>query len=244
MATILVIRGEDDFSQRLRVAGFEVDNLKLIGTKPVEDLSELRDRLAKLTEYDGIFFTSPVAAEIFVRERSNSNGFCGSVYSLGQRARYILESAGMTVKPSADSNTADEMLAALGDGEFAGKRFLFIRGERSLRTIPETLSGLSEIDEVAVYRTETPEIGKDKIEAVRSRLIKGEIDRVCFFSPSGVERFAELFGDAAKKVRATAIGATTAQAAEQAGLKVGLVSPKATADEFAEALIEHIKNIE
>jgi len=244
MTAILVIRSEDDFSQRLRDAGFDVDNLKLIETKPIEDLSELRDRLTRLKEYDGIFLTSPVAAEIFIREQNGSNRFSGRVYALGQRAIQMLEAAGMNVKSSADLHTADEMIAAFGKDEFARKRFLFIRGERSLRTIPESLSGIAEIDEVAVYKTESPEISEDKIESVKSRLTGGEIDYLSFFSPSGVERFAKLFDDAATKVKAAAIGTTTAKAAEGAGFTVDLVSPKASADEFATALIEHINNIE
>src|ERR1044071_3429532 len=109
MARILLIRCEDNFTQQLRQAGIDVINLELIETKPVEDLSEFRNRLAKLSDYDGIFFTSPVAAEIFVRERNDSNGFHGSVYALGQRARNVLESAGVNVKSSAEPNTAEEM---------------------------------------------------------------------------------------------------------------------------------------
>ena len=243
MVTILVIRSEDSFSRRLREAGSEVINLELIQTKQIEDLLDLRDRFATLNEYDGIFFTSPVAAEIFLRVRNDSNGFTGNVYALGQRAADVLQSAGVSVKSSSNSNTADEMLAAFGKDEFAGKRFLFVRGEKSLRTIPESLGDIAEIEEVAVYRTETPKIGKDRVDSLSSQLTRSEIQYVCFFSPSGVERFAELFGDAVKIVRAAAIGTTTAQAAREAGFSVDLVSPKASADEFAKTLIEHIKNI-
>jgi uroporphyrinogen-III synthase len=244
MATILVIRTEDSFSQQLRQAGYDVVNLELIETKPIEDLSEFRDKLAKLNDYDGIFFTSPVAAEIFVKERRNSNGFSGNVYALGQRARSVLASAGIRTKLFAGSNTAEELLSAFGKGEFAGKRFLFIRGERSLRTIPESLSDIAEIDEIAVYKTETPEISDDKLGDLRSRLTKGEIGSVCFFSPSGVERFAQLFGDAVNVVNAAVIGTTTEQAARRAGFNVSVVAPKANASEFAKSLIEHLKNIE
>ena len=242
--TILVIRGEDSFSQQLRQAGFDVINLELIETQPLDDLSYLRNSLAKLNEYDGVFFTSPVAAEIFVSERNDSNGFNGNVYALGERARHVLESAGINVRSSAGSNTAEEMLVAFGKDEFAGKRFLFVRGERSLRTIPETLTGVAEIDEVAVYKTETPEISEDDLRVVSSRLTKGEIAYVCFFSPSGVERFSALFNDAAARVKTAVIGTTTAQAARQVGFQADLVSPKAGADEFAKVLIKHIKNIE
>jgi uroporphyrinogen-III synthase len=243
MATILVIRADDSFSQLLRESGHDVENLELIKTRPVEDLSEIRDRLARSAEYDGIFFTSPIAAEIFTRERNDSNRFHGRVYALGQRARDVLETAGIKVSWSAGSNTAEEMLAAIGNDEFAGKRFLFIRGERSLRTIPDLLRDVATIEEVVVYITEMLRIDQDRIDSIYSRLTYGEIDYVCFFSPSGIGRFAELFNEASTIPKVAAIGTTTAQAASQAGYNVELVSPKATADEFAKALIEHINDI-
>jgi len=242
MTRILVIRNDDKFSSALREAGFDVVNLELIQTQPLEDLTELRSKLAKLAEYDGLFFTSPVAAEIFVKERNGSNGFYGNVYALGRRAQTILQSAGMNAKPATAANTAEEMLNRLGNGEFAGKRYLFVRGEKSLRTIPEKLSGIATIEEVAVYRTEPAVIDDKIIESFRSRLEQSQFNLVCFFSPSGVERFAELFGQTSRYVKAAAIGTTTADAADKAGLNVFFVSPRSNAEDFARGLIEHIKN--
>ncbi|HEY2865863.1 MAG TPA: uroporphyrinogen-III synthase [Pyrinomonadaceae bacterium] len=244
MATILVIRNDDKFSSTLREAGFNVVNLELIKTRPLEDLSELRDKLSNLREYDGIFFTSPVAAEIFVKVRNGSNSFHGSVYALGGRALQVLESAGLRVKSAIDANTADEMLTEFGSAEFEGRRYLFVRGEKSLRTIPDVLKNLAAVDEVAVYKTESPEIDAAKVDGLRSRILEGEIDLVCFFSPSGVERFAELLGDTARDKRCAAIGKTTADAAQQAGFNVEFISPRSNADDFARGLIGHVKSIE
>lgn len=189
MTSILVIRKDDRFSSTLREAEFDVVNFELIETKPLNDLSTLRAKLAKLSEYDGLFFTSPVAAEIFINERKDSNGFHGAVYVLGRRAQSVLNSSGLDLKSSVDANTAEEMLSEFGDDEFAGRRFLFVRGETSLRTIPESLSGRAVIDEVAVYRTEAKEVDPKALANVRSALERGEFDLVCFFSPSAVERF-------------------------------------------------------
>jgi uroporphyrinogen-III synthase len=244
MTAILVIRGHDKFSSTLREAGFEVINLELIETKPLEDLSELRVKLSELGEYDAIFFTSPVAARVFVREREGSNGFHGNIYALGQRSRDVLSAVGLEVSFDAEANTVEELLNRLGKDEFAGKRLLFVRGEASMRTIPESLGGIARIDEVAVYETEKSNVDEAAIENVRSRLMKGEVKFICFFSPSGVERFAELFGSAATSIKATAIGTTTAMATQKAGFKTDYISPRSNADDFARGLIEHIKNIE
>ena len=244
MVTILVIRKDDRFSSTLREAGFDVVNLELVKTKPLNDLSTLREKLATLSQYDGLFFTSPVAAEIFVSERKGSNGFHGGVYVLGRRAQSVLESSGLDLKSSVHANTAEEMVSEFGEDEFAGKRFLFVRGETSLRTIPELLSGRAIVDEVAVYSTEALEIDARKFDKIRSRLSSGDFDIICFFSPSGVERFAELVGVVAGNVKTAAIGTTTAGAAKQAGFKVDFISLRSNADDFASGLIEHIENIE
>ena len=244
MTNILVIRKDDRFSTSLREAGFNVVNIELIETRPLEDLSELRDKLAKLSEYDGLFFTSPIAAEIFVNERNGSNGFYGGVYALGGRAAAVLKSAGLEVRSPLTANSAEEMLSGISRDELQGKRFLFVCGDKSLRTIPNTLSDIAVVDEVAVYKTEPTVIYDETIHSFRSRLVNGDFELACFFSPSGVLRFAELFGDAAQNVNSAVIGSTTADAATQAGLKIKFISPRSNADDFARGLIEHIKNIE
>jgi len=244
MATILVIRSDDEFSSVLRHAGFDVINLELIETKPLEDLSELREKIVGLREYDGVFFTSPVAAEIFVKERNGSNGFHGNVYALGQRAQDVLTAAGLKIRVPSHANTADEMLKEFGEKEFEGKRLLFVRGEKSLRTIPNSLGGIAEIDEVAVYKTEKAELNEVTVKDVGSRLTNGEIKFVCFFSPSGINRFAELFSDVTSNIRGAAIGTTTADAGRQSGINVEFISTRSNSDDFACGLIEHIKNIE
>jgi uroporphyrinogen-III synthase len=242
MTTILVTRNDDKFSSALREARFDVVNLELIETKPLLDKSELRGKLARLRDYDGVFFTSPVAAEIFVKERNGSNGFYGAIYALGRRAQNVLVSAGLEVRSAAAANTAEEMLDRFGNDEFAGKRYLFVRGEKSLRTIPEKLSDIASVDEVAVYKTEPAIVDEKTIESLISQFEQSQFDVVCFFSPSGVGRFAELFSEAAHSVKAAAIGTTTANAASEAGLEVVFVSPRSNADDFARGLIEHIKH--
>jgi len=242
MTSILVIRSDDKFSSTLREVGFDVINLELIETRPLDDLAELRVKLSKLSEYDGVFFTSPVAAEIFVSERNGSNGFCGGVYALGQRAQDILAAAGLKMTAPIRANTVEEMLKEFSKDEFAGKRFLFVRGEKSLRTIPNSLNGIADVDEVAVYKTRKAELNEAKVKEVRSRMANGEIKFVCFFSPSGIERFVELFCNLTPNIRAAVIGTTTADAASQFGIKVEFISRRSNADDFSRGLIEHIKH--
>ena len=233
--TVIVVRRDDNFSQMLRDAGVEVVNLELVGTVVREDLSEFENLISRLDGYDGVFFTSPVAAQVFVDKVSPP--VRPKLYALGKRSIAVLEDAGFEVNKTPHANTAEEMLAGFDKTEFAGKKLLFVRGEQSMRTIPETLAGVAKIDEVAVYRTIKiePTVSNEE-DDVRDRLASGEIEWTCFFSPSGVEAFENRFG--AADVKVGAIGETTAARARELGFAVDLIASRATNETFARELIE------
>ena len=243
---ILVIRSDDPFSFLLRDGGCEVLNLELIKTAPADDLSGLHEKLARIEDYDGLFFTSPAAAEVFA-ERAIGTGpmFTGKIYVLGERARTVLERYDFDIIHAENANTAEDMIGSFDASEFEGKRLLFVRGDKSLRTIPELLKGKANVDEVVVYQTIELQPDEDKTWDLRERFERGEIDWICFFSPSGVESFRKLFAsEVTGNVKAAAIGDTTARKAQELRLNVDFISQRATAEDFASGLIGHIKNIE
>jgi uroporphyrinogen-III synthase len=233
---VLVVHRDDSFSQLLRDAGIEVINLELVATEVLEDLTECENAVSHLDEYDGVFFTSPVVAGVFVDKVEPS--LRPTLYALGRRTSSVLMEAGFAVKTIPEANTAADMLAAFGNDEFVGKKLLFVRGERSMRTIPDTLSGIADIDEVAVYRTVEIEPMDVLANDVRRRLAAGEIKWICFFSPSGVEAFEKRFGASRG---AAAIGETTAVRASELGFEVGLIASKATNEVFAAELVNRLK---
>ncbi len=224
----------------LRDARIEVVNLELVGTEVLEDLGEFEDLMRQVDHYDGVFLTSPVAAQVFVDRVQPS--VKPRLYALGKRASAVLEDAGFDVKKVPQANAADEMLAGFDNNEFAGKKLLFVRGERSMRTIPETLAGIAEVDEVGVYRTIEIEPTESIAGDVRDRLGSGDIEWVCFFSPSGVEAFEKRFGRA--DVNVGTIGETTAARARELGFRVELVASRATNEIFASELSENINGKE
>jgi uroporphyrinogen III methyltransferase/synthase len=232
---VLVARHDDEFSATLRENGCEVINLELIKTEPIENLSELDKKLERLDEYDGVFITSRNAAEIFA-DRLGGKGFQGKVYVLGERSRTILENAGLKVEFREDANTVGELINSLSAAEFSGKKLLFVRGNKSLRTASEMLGGIAEIDEVEVYRTVDAEIDEARLVYIRERLERREIDWVCFFSPSAVTRFIELFDAGDTKI--AVIGKTTGDTVEKAGLNLQFVSLRATSKDFAISFIK------
>ena len=244
--TILVIRSDDSFSRLLCDSGFDVLNLELIKTEQIANLNGLSDAIRQISKYDGIFITSPVAAEIFV-ERLNGAGksFSGKVYVLGERAREILLGSDLNVIAGETANTARDLIESFGDAEFVGKNLLFIRGERSIRTIPQMLESKAKVDELIVYRTIEIKPDGELIKDIKDRFEANEIERVCFFSPSGVTSFIKIFGDEyLAKIKGAAIGETTAQMSRESGICIDFISPRATAEDFAANLAAFIKSCE
>ncbi len=240
---ILVVRPNGRFSDVLRENGCEVINLELIRTEPVGDISRLTEIVHKIAQYDGIFLTSPAAAEIFLRHlRLEGAMFSARVYVLGERAKGVLDGSGLHVVSSPAWNTAADLIESIDQDELAGKRLLFIRGDRSIRTIPRMLGPVARIDEVVVYNT--VELAPNDIcrDAVRVKLRTGEIDWACFFSPSGIDSFIASFGgEDLGRVKAAAIGETTARRAEELGLNIAFVSQRSDAEDFAAGLAALIK---
>ncbi|MER3631801.1 MAG: hypothetical protein C4325_06270 [Blastocatellia bacterium] len=244
--SVLVTRPAGHFSEVLTKIGCEVINLELIRTQPIADLAKFVEIIRQIERYDGIFLTSPAAGELFVRQlESEGREFVGPVYVLGDRLRASLADTGLNVISRPAANTAKDLINAIDQREFAGKRFLFIRGNRSVRTIPEMLGGIARIDELVVYETINCSPDGDLIESVKIKLKENEIDWVCFFSPSGVDGFLALFRDGDfGGVKAAAIGETTARQATEAGLKVEFVSNRSTAEDFAADFSAFLKRFE
>lgn len=243
---VLAVRYDDQFSTFLRSGGCDVLNLALIRTAPADDLSDLHKTLGRIENYDGLFFTSPVAARVFAEQSvATERIFIGKIYALGERAKTVLENSGFEVIQPENANTAEDLIVFFDEAEFSGKRMLFVRGDVSLRTIPKLLEGKATVDEVIVYKTSQIRPDESVVSVISERLEGGEIDWLCFFSPSGVESFRGLFAlDAYESVKVAAIGDTTARKAREAEMHVDFVADKATLEDFAAGLIEHINNIE
>ena len=240
---VLVLRSADKFSSMLKEAGCELINLELIRTEPLDDQKELRSAIDNLNDLDVLFFTSPVAAAVFVDcLRDRGPEFSGKIYVLGERTKRVFEDAGITVEFPPKANTAEELIRSFNEDEFVGKRFCFFRGDRSMRTIPELLKGKATVNEVIVYRTIENKLDAETAARITGRLENGEIDWACFFSPSAIEVFNSDFGDAnLNGLKVAAIGETTAEHARRKGLKVAYTSSQATSESFAQGLIRHIK---
>ena len=246
MKRVLVVRKFDDFSRILSENGLSVINCATTETVPLKDLSDLSAKFETIDNYDGIFLTSAAATEIFrLKLREIKLNFRGKIYVLGKRSFDLLKGENLDLVFDETANTALEMLETIRLEDVQGKRFLFVRGEKSLRVIPDFLSEIAAVEETVVYRTENIPVEIDKINRIGEMLEKKEIVCSVFFSPSSAESFLEQFGaEILRQNKIATIGKTTADFFERQNLKVDYVASKATAEDFAVKLIEYLKCFE
>jgi uroporphyrinogen-III synthase len=244
MSSILVVRDFDDFSRVLQENGFETINCPTIKTVPLEDLSEFENVLNGLKNYDGIFLTSAIASEIFrCKLNEKALNYSGRVYVLGEKSYDVLRNEKMDLVFDKSHNRAIEMLEAIPIEMLENKRFLFVRGDKSLRVIPEYLRKFAAVEETIVYRTVNITIADEKRGEIAGKFSRNDINCACFFSPSGAESFIEQFGaPVLEETKIAVIGKTTADYFEKRDLRVVFISKSASAKDYAFELIKYLKN--
>ncbi|HSK70757.1 MAG TPA: uroporphyrinogen-III synthase [Pyrinomonadaceae bacterium] len=244
MSEILVIREFDQFSSILIEQGFSLINFPTIKTEPVSDLGDLDKSIAQIEFFDGIFITSSKAAEVFLERFKRKNSKI-KFYVLGKKANDLLESAGFETFFDENVKSAVELINLIPKGELDGKNFLFLRGSRSLRVIPEMLEGIAEVKEVIVYQTVAADFDEEKFDKIKRKFAEREIAAVCFFSPSGVEEFLAKFEDFSQDdAKIASIGQTTAKFIEENNLRVDFIAAKPSAKTFADGLAEYLRKNE
>jgi len=241
MSEILVVRKFDNFSRILTRNGFSVVNSPTIETIECGNSHNLSGKISPL-DYDGIFLTSPRATEIAWRELFSKKKYHGKVYVLGQRSFEILKDKNLLLSFDEAANTAREMLERIPPDELKGKRFLFIRGEKTVGTISDVLKKIAALDEEIVYETRKIAVEESLKKEIEAKLDGGRIEAACFFSPSGAESFLEQFGlESLGQTKIAVIGKTTAEFFAQRNLRVGFIATKATAEDFAIELIDYLR---
>lgn len=243
MPEILVVREKDVFAQVLIENGFSVINFPTIGTETVSDLSELEGFIAEIETFDGIFITSLKTAEIIAAKLSETGKiYGGKFYVLGERSRDLLNKCGYRVFFNENATTAETLLKLIPVEELVNKRFLFPRGNRSLRVVPETLENVAEVVEAIVYRTTEIKTSETELLELKEKFERGKFDAICFFSPSGVEEFLRKFtGFSQGEIKIAAIGETTARFISENNLRVDFVSAKPAAKDFAVSLTNFLR---
>jgi uroporphyrinogen III methyltransferase/synthase len=245
--TIVITRARassSEFAAALRRLGADIVEFPTIETARPMSFAPLDKAIARLDSFDWIIFTSATGVESFI-ERLKSLGRDirelgrASIAAIGPATASRLADYALRVAAVPDEYRAEAIISAIGAGRIRGKRFLIPRAEIAREVLPETLreKGAKEVVVAPAYRTIKPK--REEVERIRELIAVGTIDLVTFTSSSTVTNFCELVGEAARRVKAAAIGPITAETAKQLGFDVVVSSREYTISALAEAIREY-----
>lgn len=199
---IMVTRPLDE---SLRVApgledlGAEVLVAPLVEIASVADPSAMDDALDRMGQFDWLVFTSSHGVEALLRRLLHRGGDLrglGGVRlaAIGPTTAAALATFHLRADLIPDSYRSEGLAEALRP-LVAGRRILLARADRGRSILPEQLSQVATIEQVAVYRNVDCGALDDEIAA---RLASGTVDWVTLTSPAIAERFLSLVPPAAR----------------------------------------------
>jgi uroporphyrinogen III methyltransferase/synthase len=253
--TVMITRARGqaaEFAAGLEAYGARVVACPTIEIVPPASYAGLDEAVDNLFGYDWLVLTSPNAVEHFLarleaggKDVSELDGL--RVCAIGEATAERLVSAHVHVDVVPEKARAEGVFSALenflgGREHFEGLNFLLPRAAVARDFLPRSLEAAgARVDVVEAYRTVRPET-TDRARA-EALLVGGGVDCVTFTSPSTVHNFAQLFdtrdlGRLLAGVRVACIGAVTAEAAAEYGLRADVVPAESNARSLARAVAE------
>jgi uroporphyrinogen-III synthase len=246
MKTVLVTRPKNQaasFVKELEQYGLNSFVFPTIEIRPVSGWN-----VPSLSQFDGIFFTSPNSVSFFIdqlmleRPEELINLQKLKVWAVGKTTAEDLAVHGVITEPIPKIADAVTLMEEIGNEAIAGKTFLFLRGSLSLGTIPSVIKQRGgTCFELTVYENLPPSL--EKSAHVKKLLEKGELSCLSFTSPSTAINFFEALGTTTlpEGVKIAAIGTTTANALKKLGLQVDVLPEEFNASSFAKAIAKALQ---
>lgn len=210
------------------------------------DTAELDRSIQNLGQVDWILFTSANAVRFFA-ERCRKLGVepsdvgdcrCAAV---GPATASAVAATGFSVDHVAQEFLGTALARELS-ATLAGKKILLPRSERARADLPDALKSVgAEVTEVVAYHTG----GVGAVEpGVMLAIREADVDVISFFSPSAVENMRgelgeETFSRLGANAAMAAVGPVTAAALRDAGFRVSIEAPLATAESMASAIADY-----
>ena len=231
---------------RLEGMGATVLLFPAVSFSEPSDTAELDRVIRSLGEFDWILFTSANAVRFFARRcrkqgiepGQEGNYRCAAV---GPATASAVAAEGFPVDHVAQEFLGVALARELSDA-IAGKKVVLPRSERARRDLPEALKAAgAAVTEVVAYHTGgVGVVAPEVMQAIR----EVRVDVISFFSPSAIENMrAELGMELLSRLSATAalaaVGPVTAAALRDAGLRVAIEAPLATAESMAMAIANY-----
>jgi len=247
---IVVTRSRDQasvFAETLIDRGATPIEFPSIDVVPPADWSELDAALDSLDTYHWIIFTSANAIKFFF-ERLRSRGMdirslhANKICVVGPKTAEALEQFRLKADLIPSEFKAEGVLAALGDGQVKGMKFLIPRAKVARELIPEKLREKgAEVTVATAYENVRPATDVDR---VRKLFEEKKIAAVTFTSSSTVHNFVEMLGQKGyiklvDGVAVACIGPVTAKTAEEYGMKVDIMPKDYTIPALVDAMVEY-----
>ncbi|NXK97027.1 HEM4 synthase, partial [Formicarius rufipectus] len=213
-------------------------------------LESLFEKLSHPECYGGLVFTSPRSLEaikICLKENSKKEAWSKSLkqmwnmkptYVVGKATASLVEDIGLTPQGERCGN-AEKLAEYICSREKPNSSaLLFPCGALKREVLPTVLreKGVP-LESLTVYQTTQH---PDLQEALSSYFQQGIPASVAFFSPSGVrfclQHIRKLSGDVLNQIKFAAIGPSTAEALEAAGVPVSCTAGSPTPRELAAAI--------
>ena len=235
-------------SQQLRERGAHPIEVPTIEIQPVEDSPRLDEALRSLHAYSWVVFVSVNGVqETFGRMESmglDARAFgAARVCAVGSATATALRERGIVADLQPRESVSESIVDGLSEAGVAGKRLLLLRAEAGREALSVGLERVGAlIDDLAVYRTMTPEESRERVK----ELLSGEgVDAIALTSSSTLTNLLSLLDGDASALNGAAlacIGPVTAATASAAGLHVDVVASEATVAALADALVDHFSS--
>lgn len=226
-------------AEELSNRGAEIILLPTVSFRAPEDSSPLDAVVARLEEFDWIFFTSQNAVRFFVERcrrvgRTRPSGIRAA--AVGPSTAQAAQNAGWRCDHVAASFSGEGLAREMSE-MICGLRVLLPRSDRASSALPDALGAAgADVESVVAYINERAAASDDQVRAALAGA-----DAVCFASPSALHNLFDLADGqmvraALAGVAIAAIGPVTAEAIRTAGLEVAVEASEATAVGLARAL--------
>jgi len=222
-----------DLSQSCKV---KVDFRPFIHVEGV-DSKEFRQQKINLSDYGAVIFTSRNAVDHFFRiaeETRYSVPDSLKYFCISESTAYYLQKYVVYRKRKIfhGRQRIEDLMPLIK--KHKGEKFLLPCSDILKKEIPDTLEEHKiDFNKAMLYRTVCSDL---------SDLENVNYDVLVFFSPAGIASLFENFPNFKQNnTRIAVFGATTAKAAEQAGLEINIAAPKPEAPSMTMALEQYIK---
>lgn len=241
---IIVTRAKEQagtFSTKLALLGAEVIEIPTIEIIPPESYDSLDNAINNIGQYDILILTSVNGVNHFfnrIKELKKDVRILSSVKicAIGPATKKAIEDRGIIVDIMPEKYVAESVVEKLQTLGIEGKRFLLARALVARDVIPQEITRLGGIIDVAtVYRTVKPEDIDEKLKLL------GEVDVITFTSSSTAKNFFDALHDKSllNKTVIASIGPVTSETIRNCGFEPHIEAKVFTIDGLIEAVIGH-----